>query len=185
MRTAITRALLRAGPLFRSPPHASTSHRSRPQSRARRGFSIIELLVVLIVSGFVMAIAVPRFAAMRDRMALRSAKQQMAAYLVTTRAAAIRRSATAVFSVSNSTISAKVKLPDGTQSSLGGTVPLVSARGVSVSPGGSSTADTIAYDSRGMAVQVSSTRKYVLTRNSKKDSLCVSRLGLIAQYCGQ
>jgi prepilin-type N-terminal cleavage/methylation domain-containing protein len=184
MRTAITRALLRAGPLFRSPPTPSTVRRSRRHARARRGFSVIELLVVLIVSGVVMAIGVPRFAAMRDRMSLRSAKQQMAAYLVTARASAIRRSATAVFSVSNSTISAKVKLPDGTQSSLGGTVPLVSARGVTVSPGGNSTPDTIAYDSRGMA-NLQSTRVYVLTRNSKKDSLCVSRLGLIAQFCGQ
>jgi prepilin-type N-terminal cleavage/methylation domain-containing protein len=182
MRTAITRAHCRAGPLFRSPP--STGGCSRRRSRARRGFSIVELLVVLIVSGVVMAMALPRFAAMRDRMSLRSAKQQMAAYLVTTRAAAIRRSATAVFSVSNSTISAKVKLPTGTQTSLGGTVPLVSARGVTVTPGGSSTPDTIAYDSRGMA-NLTATRVYVLTRNSKKDSICVSRLGLIAQYCGQ
>lgn len=183
MRTAITRALLRAGPLFRSPP--SSGRCSRRRSRARRGFSIAELLVVLIVSGVVMRIAVPRFAAMRDRMSLRSAKQQMAAYLVTARAAAIRRSTTAVFSVQNSTITARVKRPDGTQSSLGGAVPLLSARGVAVSPGGSSTADTIAYDSRGMAAGLSATKVYVLTRNSKKDSICVSRLGLIAQYCGQ
>lgn len=184
MRTAITRAHLRAGPLFRSPPAPSSGQCSRRRSRARRGFSIVELLVVLIVSGVVMRMALPRFAAMRDRMSLRSAKQQMAAYLVTTRAAAIRRSSTAVFSVQNSTISARVKRPDGTQSSLGGTVPLVSARGVAVSPGGTSTADTIAYDSRGMA-NLQATRVYVLTRNSKKDSICVSRLGLIAQYCGQ
>ncbi|HTJ23341.1 MAG TPA: type II secretion system protein [Gemmatimonadaceae bacterium] len=184
MRTAITRALLRAGPLFRSPPPASIGHRSRLRSRARRGFSIIELLVVLIVSGFVMAIGVPRFAAMRDRMALRSAKQQMAAYLVTARAAAIRRSSTAVFSVQNSTISARVKLPDGTQSSLGGKVPLLSARGVAVAPSISAADSLVAYDSRGMA-NLSSARVYLFTRNSKKDSICVSRLGLIAQYCSQ
>lgn len=185
MRTAITRAHLRAGPLFRSPPAPSPGHRSRRRSRARRGFSIVELLVVLIVSGVVMRMALPRFAAMRDRMALRSAKQQIAAYLVTARAAAIGRSTTTVFSMQNSTISARAKLPNGTQSSLGGTVPLVSARGVTVSPGGTSTADTIAYDSRGMAAGLSATKVYVLTRNSKKDSICVSRLGLIAQYCGQ
>lgn len=181
MRTAITRALLRAGPPFCSPP--SSGHCSRRRSRARRGFSIAELLVVLIVSGVVMRIAVPRFAAMRDRMALRSAKQQMAAYLVTARAAAIGRSTTTVFSVSNSTISVRAKLPSGSQSSIGGTVPLASARGVTVSPGGGATADTIAYDSRGIATTAA--RTYVLTRNSKKDSICVSRLGLIAQYCGQ
>ena len=181
MRTAITRALLCAGPLFRSPPSSGQCSRRRP--RARRGFSIVELLVVLIVSGVVMRMAMPRFAAMRDRMSLRSAKQQMAAYLVSARAAAIRRSTTAVFSVQNSTISARVKRPDGTQSSLGGTVPLLSARGVTVSPGGGATADTIVYDSRGMATTPAHT--YVLTRNSKKDSICVSRLGLIAQYCGQ
>ena len=131
-----------------------------------------------------MRMALPRFAAMRDRMALRSAKQQMAAYLVTARAAAIRRSATAVFAVQSSTISARVKLPDGTQSSLGGKVPLLSARGVTVAPSISAADSIIAYDSRGMA-NLQATRVYLLTRNSKKDSICVSRLGLIAQYCGQ
>ena len=184
MRTAITRAHFRAGPLFRSPLSPSSARCSRRRSRARRGFSIAELLVVLIVSGVVMRIAVPRFAAMRDRMALRSAKQQMAAYLVTARAAAIRRSATAVFSVQNSTISARVTLPTGAQSSLGGKVALVSARGVTVAPSVSAADSTVAYDSRGMA-NLPSARVYWLTRNSKKDSICVSRLGLIAQYCGQ
>jgi hypothetical protein len=42
----------------------------------------------------------------------------------------------------------------------------------------------VSFDSRGMSSTFSS-RVYVLTRNSTKDSICVSRLGLIARTCGQ
>jgi hypothetical protein len=36
-----------------------------------------------------------------------------------------------------------------------------------------------------MALSLANARTYVLTRNSSKDSICISRLGLIARRCGQ
>lgn len=186
MRTAITRAFLRAD------PQASSRVSSAPQARSpmtrrmrlRRGFSIAEMLVVLIISGLIMNMALPRFAAMRDRMAIRSAKQQLGAYLVTARATAIRRSRTTLFRISNSTVWVTTKKADGTDSTIALNVPLATAQGVTVTKGGSSAADSVKYDLRGMAV-LSSARTYVLTRNSSKDSICISRLGLIARRCGQ
>jgi Tfp pilus assembly protein FimT len=142
------------------------------------------MLVVLIVSGLIMKMALPRFAAMRDRMALRSAKQQIGAYLVTARATAIRRSRTSTFRVKNSTIWVTTTKADGTDSTIALNVPLLTARGVTVTRGGVTDLDTVRFDPRGMAVMANA-RTYVLTRNSTKDSICVSRLGLIARRCGQ
>lgn len=183
MRIAISRAFLRADP----PGSFCVSSASRPtprRIRARRGFSIAELLVVLIVSGLIMRMALPRFAAMRDRMALRSAKQQIGAYLVTARATAIRRSKVSTFKVKNNTIWATTTSSTGTDSTMTGTVPLLTARGVTVLKNGIGASDSIRFDPRGFAL-LNNARTYVLARNSLKDSICISRLGLIARRCGQ
>lgn len=183
MRTAFPRAFLRADPLA-APGMPRVARRIPSHSRARRGFSLAEMLVVLIISGLVMKMALPRFAAMRDRMALRSAKQQIGAYLVTARAAAIKRSRTSTFKVKNNTIWVTTTKSDGTDSTIALNVPLQSARGVTVSKQGIGADDAIAFDPRGMAL-LTNARTYILTRNSSKDSICVSRLGLIARRCGQ
>lgn len=184
MRTAIPRAFLRADPLAPSDvPAAARPPRGR--RRARRGFSIAEMLVVMVIAGLVMKMAMPRFAAMRDRMAVRAAKQQIGAYLVTARATAIRRSRASKFKIQNNTIWATTLKSDGSDSTIALNVPLLSARGVTVTAGGSAADESIAFDSRGMALSLGTARTYVLTRNSSKDSLCISRLGLIARRCGQ
>lgn len=183
MRTAISRAFFYADPLARSCTSSAVRRPSR-RFRVRRGFSIVEMLVVMIIAGLVMKMALPRFAAMRDRMSLRSAKQQMGAYLVTARATAIRRARTSTFKVKNNTIWVTTTKSDGTDSTIALNVPLQTARGVTVSKQGIGADDAIPFDSRGMAI-LNNARTYVLTRNSIKDSLCVSRLGLIARRCGQ
>ena len=132
-----------------------------------------------------MQMALPRFAAMRDRIALRSAKQQIGALLVTARATAIRRSKPSTFKIKNNTIWATTTKSDGTDSTIALNVPLLTAHGVTVTSGGSTADDAIIYDPRGMALNLGTARTYVLTRNSTKDSICVSRLGLIAHRCGQ
>lgn len=183
MRTANLRAFLRADPPGRS-GLSSRSHVDRRRLRVRRGFSLIEMLIVLIISGLVLQLALPRFAAMRDRMALRAAKQQIGAYLVTARAMAIRRAKASTFKVKNNTIWATTTSSTGTDSTITGTVPLLTARGVSVSKQGIGASDSIRFDPRGFAL-LDNARTYVLTRNSLKDSICISRLGLIARRCGQ
>jgi len=44
--------------------------------------------------------------------------------------------------------------------------------------------DSIVYDARGLEVWPVTRRTYVLTLNNLKDSICVSRVGLIARKCG-
>lgn len=155
-----------------------------PRLRSRRGFTLVETVVVLIIASIAMAISLPKFAGMRDRMSVRSAKQQVTAYLATARAAAIRQSQSSQFHIVSSTIWSTVNQPDGTNITVSKSVPLNTARGVTITLGGSSPSDSIMFDSRGMS-STGSSRTYVITRNSTKDSVCVSRLGLIARTCGQ
>ena len=159
--------------------------RARDQRlRSRPGFTLVETVVVLIIASIAMSISLPKFAAMRDRMSVRAAKQQLSSYLMTARAAAIRQSQSSQFHITSSTIWTTVNQPDGTNITVSRSVPLNTARGVTVTLGGSPPADVVSFDSRGMSSTFSS-RVYVLTRNSTKDSVCVSRLGLIARTCGQ
>ncbi len=162
---------------------------TRAHAEARRlaeAFSLIEMLVVLVIAGITMAIAMPKFAGMRDRMSVRSAKQQFSSYLATARAAAIRQSQLGHFHANSNTIWSNVNQPDGTSINVSKGVSLMNARGVAVTLGGSAPSqDSIIFDSRGMSTNISAGRTYVFTRNSIKDSICVSRLGLIARKCGQ
>jgi prepilin-type N-terminal cleavage/methylation domain-containing protein len=152
--------------------------------RARSGFSLSEMLVVLIIMGVLMAIAMPKFASIRDKSSLRGAKQMLASYVMRARAAAIRQSQPAQFYLSNNQIWATVSQPGGSSTNVAFTAALDQSRGVTVTSGTSATSDTIVFDPRGIAT-LSTARTYVFTRNGIKDSLCVSRLGLIARFCGQ
>jgi len=141
-------------------------------------------MVVLVIAGIVMSMSLPKFASMRDRMSVRSAKQQLTSYLATARAAAIRQSQSGHFHANGNSIWSSVNQPDGTVANVSKSVSLMTARGVAVTLSGSAPSqDSIVFDSRGIGATAA--HKYMLTRNGVKDSVCVSRLGLIARTCGQ
>ena len=143
-----------------------------------------EMVVVLVISGIVLNITLPRFAAMRDRMNLRSAKQEFITYLMTARAAAIRQSQQSQFHIVNNTAWTTVSQPNGTNATVNQRLRLFRTRSVIVTMGGWAPNDSIVYDARGLEVWPANRRTYVLTLNNLKDSVCVSRVGLIARQCG-
>jgi len=143
------------------------------------------MLVVLVLMGILMSIALPKFGAIRDKAAVSSAKQKLIGYLATTRAAAIRQSSTATFRLWNNNVSATVTQANGSALSLGSAEHLDKTHGVVVTRGTGVVQDVLTYDSRGvMASPLLLPYTYVVTRNNVKDSICVSRLGLIARRCG-
>jgi prepilin-type N-terminal cleavage/methylation domain-containing protein len=151
--------------------------------RARRGVSMVEMVVVLVISGIVLNIALPKFAAMRDQMNLRSAKQEFQAYLMTARAAAVRQSRPAQFHVVNNSAWTMVTSPSGAATTVNQRLRLFRTRNVIITMNGSAPNDSIVYDARGIASWPLQRRTYVLTLNNFKDSVCVSRAGLIARQC--
>ncbi len=145
------------------------------------------MIVVLIITGILMSIALPRFGAIRDKAAVSSAKQRLIGYLAMTRAAAIRQSSTAEFRLWDNNVSATVTQANGTKLSLGSAEHLDKSQGVVITRGTGVVRDLITYDSRGLALIGTVSTPYfvyVVTRNNVKDSICVSRLGLVARRCG-
>lgn len=143
-----------------------------------------EMVVVLVISGIVLNIALPKFAGMRDRMNLRSAKQEFITYLMTARAAAIRQSQQSQFHIRFNTAWTTVNQPNGTNVTVNQNLRLHRTRNVFVTLDGDAPNDSIVYDARGIEVWPVSQRTYVLTLNNLKDSVCVSRVGLITRKCG-
>lgn len=156
--------------------------------RLRPGFTFIEILMVFAILGIVLTFGLPRFVDARSSLAVRSARDNVSAYLATARAAAIRRGQPARFVVDGSTIDVLV------QTAPGVFVPLTDRDGVSASRRDLgqqfaveievSGATTIEYNSRGFA-QLGGTQRFRLVRDEKRDSVCVSGLGVISREgCG-
>ena len=155
-----------------------------PRLRARRGVSLAEMLVVLVISGIMLSIALPRFAGMRDRMSLRSAKQEVVAYLIASRAAAIRQSQQSQFHVLNNRVWGTVNQPNGTNATVTQTLRTYRTRDVTLVFNGDATAnDSIVYDARGIETYPGQKRVLVLSLNNLQDTICVSRAGLITRRC--
>jgi prepilin-type N-terminal cleavage/methylation domain-containing protein len=115
----------------------------------RAGFTLIELMVVLLLMGLVLAMAGPKFAAGIRYLTARSATSRVVADLALARTQAVREGSTASFRlVTPSEYTVTVDAPDGTALRVVKRVTLEgTARGVAVTaPAGA----RIAFDSRGM-----------------------------------
>jgi prepilin-type N-terminal cleavage/methylation domain-containing protein len=64
------------------------------KTHARRGFTLVETLLVIVVVGILLAIALPRFAEARQRMQLDTAAYQLAGDLRRAQVEAIKRNRT-------------------------------------------------------------------------------------------
>jgi prepilin-type N-terminal cleavage/methylation domain-containing protein len=137
----------------------------------RRGFTFVEILMVMIIVGIVVVISVPKYAQASAKAKARSAKQEIAAYLAQTRAAAIRSGKSVSF-----VRSANVIMVMSDTATLASRQDLGAQFGVTVS----ATKDTVTYDSRGLIPGNSSTLMFTVTNGTARDSVCVIALGKIA-----
>lgn len=116
--------------------------------RGRAGFTLVELLVVLLLMGLVLSMVGPRFAGSIRYFTARSATSQVVADLSLARTQAVREGRTVSLRILNATqYRVTVDNPDGTQAREVKNVTLDGAgRGVALAPVGT----RIAFDSRGM-----------------------------------
>jgi prepilin-type N-terminal cleavage/methylation domain-containing protein len=140
------------------------------QFQVMRGFTLLELLVVVTVAGILLAIAVPRTRAELDRTVVRSAAMDVRTTLGLARALALSSHAMVTVDV------------DGAQGMLrirrGADV--VMRRGVGMAHGVrlGATRDSLAYDPYGMG-RGASNLSIVVRKGAAAETVFVSRLGRI------
>jgi prepilin-type N-terminal cleavage/methylation domain-containing protein len=145
-------------------------------SENRRGFSLAEILMCLVLVALITKLSLPKIVSMREKNAVRAAKLQLASQIATARNAAIRRSQKSTFAWQSGEALAKVG-PTGTETVVGSRVRFTSMR-VTVTP-----QENIEFDARGFATNLTARKVYRFTRNGVTDSMCVSRVGQISRYC--
>jgi Tfp pilus assembly protein FimT len=146
-------------------------------TRQRAGISTAELIIVVAIVTIVMAIGIPRFTQQTTGSDVRGARDQVAAYLATARAAAIQRGKDARFTLKADTIAVE-RLEAGVWINVRQPRSLGKAYSVTVASNPSGLTQ-ITYNSRGTAKALAATQRIVVTKSTKKDSVCVTRFGMI------
>ena len=158
--------------------------------RSRRGFSLMELMGVIVLSGVIAMISFPKIRNLQRRTSVTSAKMQLRSYVSTARLTALRRGATARMIRSGNTLA--VTVDSSTASNVQATIVrpfnFKNAYGVVIT----STVDSVVYSSRGLAKNLSAAgEKFYVTSDStrygqaQRDSLCLTRMGLVLDgSCG-
>jgi prepilin-type N-terminal cleavage/methylation domain-containing protein len=135
-----------------------------------RGFTLLELLIVLVIVGVLLALMVSRFAAFADRLGARSAIGEAEAMFASGRELALSR---------RSEVSIVIDTARGAIRALDREAGLLvrdlrSTYGVRLAV----TRDSMAYDARGFGRGVANLRLVAL-RGRASDTLFVSRLGRV------
>lgn len=145
----------------------------------RRGFTLVEILTVLVIMGVVLMMALPKMGNMNDRNQMRSAKDGISSRLAAARAAAIATGRQSFFYSEGDSI--RVTASNGTtQVAKGNTLSLKRQFGVTVT----SPTFSIMFDGRGMTSGTSNVIRF--KRNTLADSICISAIGLINRHgCAQ
>lgn len=139
-------------------------------TRARRAYTLLEMAIVVTMIGLLLAIALPRAAAVRDRASVRAAMTDLAAAFSLARRAALSRRA--LVSIVLDTATGTVEVRSGGsrlwRRTLGASYGIVLG----------SNRDSAVYDPRGLGYGVSNLSLSV-RRGAMVDTLTMSRLGRV------
>lgn len=140
-----------------------------------KGFTLVEILIVIAIMGIMTMLALPKMGNMNDRNQMRSAKDGIAAKLSAARAAAIATGRQSKFYIEGDSMRVTT-FSGATETAKGTTVYLSRQFGVTLlSPNIS-----IVFDGRGMTSNSGSIVKF--QRNALTDSLCISPIGLVNRH---
>jgi prepilin-type N-terminal cleavage/methylation domain-containing protein len=145
----------------------------------RSGFTLLELLIVIIVIGLLSGFAYPRLRGSTTGLSVRSARQQTTELLVIARAAAVQNGSEARFIRAGNVVRAVVD-SNGTFVTLS-VRDLYTEHGVTVAVGGAAPRDTVRFDPRGLAIGLAGASTIKFTNATVTDSICVSKLGKVAR----
>ena len=155
------------------PDPARMSQTRRLTRRNRLGFTLPEILIVIVMISLLALVAIPRFASASGKRNLESARMRVAAALVTARQAAIQKGQSVTFSIS-STNEVKVKAMGSDTTNLVSPVPLATLYNTT-----SDAAYTIDFTARGFTT-LANNQRIILTRaGTGADTIWVTKTGMV------
>jgi type II secretory pathway pseudopilin PulG len=138
--------------------------------RQPSGYSVLELVIVVTVTGLAMAIAIPRGRLLLDRLAVRSAAGDVLATLSYARSMALSGGSRVAIQVDSATGTISVRRGGDVLLSRG----IAHAHGVTLG----STRDSLVYDPRGLG-RGAANLSVVIRRGAARETVFVSRLGRV------
>ncbi len=143
----------------------------------RRGFTLIETLIVIVVAGLMMAAGFPRLRQAMISTNLRSARNQMAALHAQARAVAVERGRRSAIWVNGNqvvvvTTPRVVFLNGSTHDTIGGVHDMMNEFGATVTAAG----DPIGFDPRGLGTNTG-TATLTVTKSAHSKTLTISPFG--------
>jgi prepilin-type N-terminal cleavage/methylation domain-containing protein len=138
----------------------------------RRGFTLVELLVVIAVAALLLALAAPRFAGMLDSIQAEAAARRLAGALQLARATAVLRGRRTALEVQRGALA--LRLVDGRDSTLVWQVPGPAAESVALT----GPSRPVVFAPTGLAFGVANAT-FQLSRGRASRQVVVSRLGRV------
>lgn len=146
-----------------------------------KGFTTIEMVIVVVLMGVIAAMAFPRIRGALDRQNVRSARAAAQTFVVKARAAAVQRGCRGTLHLPADgrmwvTICRVVPAAGSTIDTLGPIETLGSRYNVTITP----SRDSVMFDARGMKINFERVT-VVFTHGSITDSLVVNELGKVVR----
>ncbi len=142
--------------------------------RMQRGFTLIEMAIVLVLIGILAGLSGPRLAGYVDQLAVRRAKDETAAFYNRVRIAAAYRAVRLRIGFTEDSLTA---IAEGTSDSIVKSVSGPTQHGVSMT----ASRTEIRLYPNGLGLGAANT-KLVFRRGAASDSLTISRLGRIRKW---
>jgi len=153
---------------------------SRLSLDRRAGFTMLELMVVIIVIGVMTAFMIKPIAGAFAQSSRRSATREVATYLLRARTIAVQQSRASELVRSGNVLKIRVD-SSGTKVQLGTTRDLGQVYGVALTATSGLATDTIRFDTRGFSGNAANLPKIIITRSGAGvDTLCITGLGRVS-----
>jgi prepilin-type N-terminal cleavage/methylation domain-containing protein len=142
---------------------------------SRSGFSLVEILIVIVLISLLALVAIPRFSTASGKRQVESARLRVASALATARQAAIQKGQTVQFKITSNRVTV---IASGTTTNLISPAPLDTLYKVTI---GSNIGDpfTVDFSSRGFASLGANKTIWFSRTGVPDDSLVVTTTGMV------